>query len=560
MQNDQQPQDPIPFRNLRLYQFDKSSDLEELLRKYFFTRVGNFIPALRIFQLVSARGHRPDGKTCRTVVVEDEYVDSDHFAAYNQYYSRSYLPVAKTTVRLHFFSSQIEKDDLPNLEKHATSYLGFSVVRPTEAYKVGRTVISPSEMEREEHILGQSDFAVNLSGSSMKVRGVPFMEQDTQIAACATACLWMASEAMSGRYGTPRFRTTEITELATKFALDLGAAVPSPGLSVPQLLEAIRAMGFSPFVYRPQSAIAAKQLLYWYVESEIPVIALLSLPDGTDGHTVTVIGHGYKHHPDLAVLPFSATVPDLGTQVRNVDWIPYFVAHDDQGGPYRRLVVLSDITYDIPRLGSLPVIGVGIDRSPSMEATPHPSVGWIEDIYFRALDSLVVPLPGPFSVDAECADRRARRLIQTAKRFLDTPDINEIVLRTYLIPSNELKRRLDPSVDLHSFSGMPERLARYYRSKPLPRFIWVTEISRAEWMNEPLDQRLIEGEIIIDPYSSPHGLDFVFLHVPGYLAELSPQSDSADDDPEVIAARAIEHAFVLDEDCPYTQLTRATAV
>jgi len=530
-----------PYDHVRLFQLDSRPDIEELLAKYFLTSTGNDLPAKRIFDTIFSDACRPQGKHCLTVLAEDKYFDRDHFAAYNRIYSHSHLEVPKTTTRLHFFSRRLEVEDLDDLEAYEDEYLGYSVVRPTEAYRVGRTVVSPPEGTSEDHILGGSRFPVNVLGSQLRVRGVPFMEQDTQVSACATACLWMISEALGARFGVPRFSTTAITEFATRYTQDTGRSIPSSGLSDEQILEAFRAMGHHSVIYKPDSMRRAKELLYWYVESEIPAALLLRTLDNKNGHVSALVGHGYDRAADPEIIPLSQEDPTIGTYRRNIGWIPYFLIHGDQLGPYLRMTLVD--THDGPVTITDPRT---IFSNPLQISLPP------YRLEYYWLDGIIAPLPGAFSVDAETADRRARRLVVAAFDVWQSPQLDDLVFRTYLIPSNEFKRRLN-ATDPYSFVGIPEALRIFYRFKPLPKYIWVTEISDAKEMGKPLGESQIMGEILIDPYSSPHGADFVSVHVPGHLAEMtSPPAEIG----VAAAIKAIKMAQDVDNDCRYSQLVR----
>ena len=86
------------------------------------------------------------------------------------------------------------------------------------------------------------------------------------------------------------------------------------------MLRAISEAGYQPLCFRRNIAAA----ILPYVESGIPVILGLTL--GTDvGHAVTVIGRVFA--------------TQTGPTDMAIDYVPAYIVHDDQGGPYMMLPV-----------------------------------------------------------------------------------------------------------------------------------------------------------------------------------------------------------------------------
>ncbi len=83
---------------------------------------------------------------------------------------------------------------------------------------------------------------------------------------------------------------------------------------------------------------------------------------------------------------------------------------------------------------------------------------------------------------------------------------DDLVLRTYLVPSNEYKERAKKS-------GMDSFVKSLIAGKPMPRWIWVTEISSLKSYNSsnPEDW-LLNGQVIIDATSNAFTPDFLLFH------------------------------------------------
>ncbi len=95
-------------------------------------------PLKRIFQIALSQG-------CRTILVEDEHEDVEYKSEYNSFYKNLFKKYSDKTQRLHFFASDLEVDDLSNLSKFQSDYLGFCVLRPFQMQKVVNAVIKPVE-------------------------------------------------------------------------------------------------------------------------------------------------------------------------------------------------------------------------------------------------------------------------------------------------------------------------------------------------------------------------------------------------------------------------------
>ena len=79
---------------------------------------------------------------CRSVVVEERYIDPDYRSEYSAFWSRRFEERRPLAKRLHFFAAPIEPETL-HVAPPAGSYLGYTVLRPTDLGPVGRTVLRP---------------------------------------------------------------------------------------------------------------------------------------------------------------------------------------------------------------------------------------------------------------------------------------------------------------------------------------------------------------------------------------------------------------------------------
>ena len=309
---------------------------------------------------------------------------------------------------------------------------------------------------------------------------------------------------MHARHGYNWVSVADITRLASPTTDDEATSLPagSEFLTSERMLRAISEAGYQPLCFgRPNIAKA----ILPYVESGIPVI--LGLNIGTDsGHAVTVIGR---------VFATQATPTDAA-----IDYVPAYIVHDDQGGPYMLLPVAD------PALTPHPFGGDTIMRSPLS--------GTVELSASHATFAVALMSPRVFST-AAIAEVSARDRINWTLSMLpyirqklvaDGLSVNErllkelqdahagrrIVLRTYLTSAAGYRRHI---ADGTACDDLKDALLALH----LPHFNWVTEIATIDSYNHSsAGMRRIYGHTIIDATSTGKDDDgLLALHLPGLL-------------------------------------------
>src|SRR6266853_389925 len=211
---------------------------------------------------------------CRTVVLEEHYIDRDHMEDHSVFYSKNLRQYPNSCQRLHFFSlnernlkAQIKRLQSLAVQSSSTKaefgaacakfsqsyYLGFSVIKPLPGCPVGRTVIrclSPESGKGHRRLFPCAfDYTVHVFGLPLTVFGLAFQQQDLGVSACATTALWTslqnARQLEQSGFATP----AQITIRASQFTLPFGRPMPSPGLSLDQMCQAIQSLGYSPSLY-----------------------------------------------------------------------------------------------------------------------------------------------------------------------------------------------------------------------------------------------------------------------------------------------------------------------
>jgi hypothetical protein len=286
---------------------------------------------------------------CQTVVVESHYVDRDYISDVAAFYSRSLRAYQNYCYRLHFFKESFDQKrwrDLvvaesqsrpANLTFLQRTYLGFCVVRPLAGSPIGRTVVptlgSPSASGHQRQFATLRDYVVHLAGFELRVQGLAFQQQDQGVSACATTALWSAIQGIAHREGLSIPTPADITQAASRYFLPGGRALPSEGLTVHQMCEAIRASELAPLVVPSISVSSDKAQLLSYLSSGFaPVLALQPLQGGS-GHAVCAVGIKLG-----AMEPQSD--PNLHFRDASTALLGIYI-HDDRLGPYASADVYS---------------------------------------------------------------------------------------------------------------------------------------------------------------------------------------------------------------------------
>ncbi len=280
---------------------------------------------------------------CATVLIEDHYIDRDYVEDMAVFYVRSLRAYPPYCQRMHFFSESFDETTWRDLLVRANrgeaenmrqwlqdSYLGFSVIRPLPGSPLGRTVVATFGPEasggRRREFGGSREYAVHLGGFELRVQGLAFQQQDQGVSACATIALWSAIHRVAPMEGLPTMTPAQITEAASRYYLPGGRSLPSEGLTVHQMCEAIRAGGLAPIVIRATSPERDRAQLLGYMRSGLtPVLAANTLST-REGHAVCAVGvkiGEVKPQTDM-----NLAYRDGATALEGL------YLHDDRLGPY----------------------------------------------------------------------------------------------------------------------------------------------------------------------------------------------------------------------------------
>jgi hypothetical protein len=275
----------------------------------------------------------------RSIVVENDYTDGDYLDDYASYYYSCFEPYPRLCKRLHFFKSSFDEaifanivagKESPKLLKD--SYLGFVIARPLPQAVIGRTVLKTYEPAGRRYYPVKRRYEPHLAGIKLEIEGLAFQEQDRVTAACATVALWSAFHMTSKLFhGTRRPRPSHITEAANTVRA-ASRTLPTHGLDVFQMCEAIRAAHLEPEVIPIAGGTPAASIIYGYLRAKLPVIMICEV-EGVGTHAITLNGYSIpSEEPDFSE-PVTRNVRSYASRIAE------FYGHDDQIGPYAHMFI-----------------------------------------------------------------------------------------------------------------------------------------------------------------------------------------------------------------------------
>ncbi|SFT63832.1 hypothetical protein SAMN05660657_02119 [Geodermatophilus amargosae] len=399
------------------------AETEKQLR-IFYTGISDQVPR-RVYdatfrQAIALRAH--------SAIMEPRYIDADWRSEHGQFYSTTYRRYPSVAHRLHLFSGELpaaalhEDKPIARALKRET-YLGYIVLRPVQAAPIGRTMLAvPPRLRSPRAVVCQADDQVNLFGMDLRVSGMPFLSQDGQYMRCAQVCAWITAYYHHLRFGSPR-ALPELIATHAGVASDLGRPLPSPGLSVRQVTDAMLGLGLPGEVYdlRQRDRASVVPFICRYLNSRLPVTVI------TSRHAFVLIG--YERYVDR----------DGIRRIR-------FWRQDDEAGPYQA----------VDNWGS------------------DPSGTW---------QHLVVPLPPKVYLTGEHAELIAKKhLISRLKKGTGDDQMlaselvkmgtgeSSVALRSSVMLSNDFKRGIE-------HRRFPDAITARYLNLPMPRYIWVVEVT-----------------------------------------------------------------------------------
>jgi hypothetical protein len=402
--------------------------------------------------------------------IETPYVDKVYRDSYYTYFSSKLGNYRKDCMRISIFNGEINIEDFQDKESFKQlneKYCGFFILRPTISNLIGRSIYSPKILKENNFITCKANFPTSVNFVKFQINGFPHSSQDAETISCAETTIWAIMEYFGYKYAEYKpVLPSKIIEVLRRVSTE--RQIPSKGLNIPQMAYALREFGFGTKVY---SRIdfgndEFKRLYSCYVESGIPVVvALENRPHGTIGHAILGIGHSNVSNDLIDNLPETTGSKEISLGLNksknlalfdNDDVDKEFVFNDDNQPAYQRS------KFDTPSIH-------------------YSNPDW----HNCKITAFVVPLYPKIYLDAYEAKLLFKQVLFN---YFDIPDNSEIYIRFFLTSSRSFKNHLNFN---ETFNNEVKELIL---EKPMPKFIWIGEISTKELIKN----KLANGLVIID--------------------------------------------------------------
>ena len=395
------------------------------------------------------------------ILVEHPYVDKVYRDSYYHYYSSKNQEYHRDCARLSFFSKELKLEDFRNVKIHEEireSYLGFTIIRPTFPQVIGRSIISPEAIKRNNFRICSVKVDVTANSLKTSVIGFPHASQNSETITCAETTIWCIMEYFGMRY--PEYRPTLPSKIGAILASQsFERLLPSKGLTAQQISFALRELGFGVKIYSKEAyGNEFLKLLKMYIESGIPVVSAIQNSQGI-GHAQSIIGRERFSDTDVDAL---VTYEDYGNNVLVYDFEDIdvdYVFMDDNHPPYMHSKLEFPSSF-------------------------YPQANWAG----CEIKSFIVPLYSKIYMDAGEARTFAKSVLKRYVTQLNVLKDTDVILKVFLASSRSYKNELTGNETLKTLPR--ELLLRL----PMPKFIWVAELSTKELIKK----NLINGVFILD--------------------------------------------------------------
>ncbi len=404
------------------------------------------------------------------ILAETNYVDKVYRDSYYHYYSSKLNKYKRDCIRLSIFEGPIEESDFRDetkVEKLNSNYRGFIILRPTAPYIIGRSVISPKALKLNSFLCCTTRIQTTVNSIKLEVEGFPHSSQDTETISCAETSLWALMEYFGTKY--PEYRPilpSKIIQTLNKVSHQ--RQIPSMGLNMQQMSFALKEFGFGTRIYsREEYGADFERLISCYVESGVPLIlGIDNWPTGNIGHAMLCIGHEQIETKKIDSLPENYNLSNALTDTVNSKGIKLYDWDDIE----KDFVFVDD---------NFPVYQKATLKAP----TKHYSSPWHD----CSIKHFIVPLYPKIYLEAYEAKNYILLMLTKGKDPL-LQNNSEVLIRFYLTSSRSYKDRLALN------NTFDKDVKDIILETPMPKFIWVTELSNKVLMKE----YKANGLVIID--------------------------------------------------------------
>ncbi len=404
---------------------------------------------------------------CQTAIIEKEPDEKEFKLEYEKHYKNVFRVNSHNVERLHFFEGCINHED--EIKEGDSRYLGYCDIRPLQPPSVSGALIDQRVFIKKNNdflfLVCKRKFNVSFMGKTLNIEAFPYLQQDGSVIRCAQAALTSISMYWGNDLRGPYF-----TELTKKIPTG-NRVIPSSGMTGQQIGIALEELGKEAVLYQYLDDDNAKnvplqhreQIIYRYLESGIPVI--VGITTGSEMHALVIVGHTFTPDSWAAQTATSYFMsPKTGFKYHCcTNWIERFVVQDDNLGPYT--LILSDFL----QYYGCKLIAVGLP--PGIFCMAEDAEAFVGDLLSPRSSNITATILDHYR--NVYMEQKGQIHLETNfwyNEFRKHTLQDELVLRTYLLESDEWIRRVKTLDSYLEFENLFENLQ-------LPERVWVVEIS-----------------------------------------------------------------------------------
>lgn len=377
------------------------------------------------------------------VFMEFPYVDKIYRDTFYNYFSMKLTEYHKNSIRLSFFIRKIDFKDFrlsndDNKQKINEIFGGFMIIRPTLPQVVGRSILSPKILKKNNFNCCLVEINTLVNGLKLNVEGFPYSSQDTEMISCAETTILNVMEYFGNRY--PEYSTV----LPSKIIRSLEEhsyqrQLPTSGLSIFQISTAVKKFGFGVRLYSVNS-VYLNRLIGYYIDSGLPIIVALENEKVGLGHAVIYIGHGSSNMQNTNKLKKCDGKKPVSI-FDSADITRQYVAIDDNFPPYQMLSLKKPTSY-------------------------------YNDPDFRKckIVSIVVPLYQKIHMEAFAAREIVLDILKDPDIGWSSKYSKNVIFKLFLTSSRSYKEKTAHNSNLNAL--LRELLMYSF----LPKFVWICEL------------------------------------------------------------------------------------
>ncbi|WP_353481856.1 hypothetical protein [Haliscomenobacter sp.] len=395
----------------------------------------------------------------KTILIENQYFSRSFASDFSQSSNISSNLNSFLCKRIHFFSSEFPPHDSlfnksasilnSNLRKN---YQGFATVKPLQKAKFGTILLSPPTHISDQDSWVIRDYDVELLGESIRIKSLAFQEQDGIISACATIALWTAIHMLHKLFRVAILAPNVVNRRAGVIA----SGHQDIGLSLSQICRVIKRIGLIALLHtfneNPDTSLdnnLIKKIIYAYIKMKLPILVGLKLSNSGQ-HLITMVGF---EEPEMDTI--SLKKKKEGQLHTYSDLVSTYYAHDDQTGPFTKLIFLDDE-------GNVKIL--------RWEKRTEP-----KSFYHGVISNIIVPIHKDIRISFEDIYVQISEVFEEVLQKLSDPDEHpgsdpdlDIVWDIYLIQANDYKGQLQKRGSGYSSKQRISLINTF-----LPPYIWI---------------------------------------------------------------------------------------